>query len=321
MKSTATSTRGQNTPEPARSRAGNPPRSNSQAGYLGELAAAINAGPGVLAQRKLAREIQESARMGDLQQFASEINHGIPAEQAAVAQQKLQKDEFPAQREKYPTAIAVGKAMDSSVLFAHLSASQKKSVAKEFPDWYAKKYRVSLRAKDFATLEDLKDAIDEMITEVDALTDREGQALTDRINSTQEDRLLIGYRARGENRPGAVAARPFGDSATMDSQIGQGLYVAQDIAVAQEYANQYVLQGMISVVEAVYLNVNMIRSILLLKGISVTEWWKEYNPANDDAWDIVVSSISGKRGQVQYKVNPKHKESGLFVMEEVERQG
>jgi len=307
MKSTATSKRGQTTSEPARSRAGNPSGSNSHTGYLGELAAAINAGPGVLAQHKLAREIQESARMGDLQQFASEINTGIPAEQAAV--------EFPAQREKYPTAIAVGKAMDSSVLFAHLSASQKKSVAKEFPDWYAKKYRVSLRAKDFATLEDLKDAIDEMITEVDALTDREGQALTDRINSTQEDRLLIGYRARGENRPGAVAARPFGDSATMDSQIGQGLYVAQDIAVAQEYANQYVLQGMISVVEAVYLNVNMIRSTLLLKGISVTEWWKEYNPANDDAWDIVVSSISGKRDQVQYKVNPKHKESGLFVME------
>jgi hypothetical protein len=63
MKSTATSKHGHNTPEPVRSRAGNPSRSNSSSGYLGQLAATINSSPRVQAQVRLAQEMQGGARV------------------------------------------------------------------------------------------------------------------------------------------------------------------------------------------------------------------------------------------------------------------
>jgi hypothetical protein len=114
MKSTTTNKRGHNTPEPARSRAGNPSGSNSHTGYLGELAAAINSSPGVLAQRKLAQEIQESPRMGGLQQFASEINGGgiaaapSVAAQASAAPIQRQEDGLPAERATSENKPALG---------------------------------------------------------------------------------------------------------------------------------------------------------------------------------------------------------------------
>ena len=79
MKSTAISTHGQNHAEPARSRAGNPPGSNSHTGYLGQLAAMINSSPHVLAQRNLAQEIQSSPRVQAQRRLASEIDHDMPA--------------------------------------------------------------------------------------------------------------------------------------------------------------------------------------------------------------------------------------------------
>jgi tRNA A-37 threonylcarbamoyl transferase component Bud32 len=76
MKSTATNTHRQNEAQPARSQAGNPSRSNSSTGYLGQLAATINGSPHVQAQRKLAQELQNSPRAEAQQQLATEINGG-----------------------------------------------------------------------------------------------------------------------------------------------------------------------------------------------------------------------------------------------------
>ena len=285
----------------------------------------VDNSPSAVTLRKLSDAMHDSPRMAS-QRRLSEAMHNSPR---VVAQRELSDSISPlampgisagraAQRVVYRNVVELKKAMNQSDEFSHLNPGEKESVAKEFPNWYSQTKGVRFSATNFETVGALRTAIDEMINGVDAFTDREGQGLTDRINETAEDKLLVGYRAKGENRVGITASMPFGGS-TMDTQIGDGLYIAKDWDVAMEYAEQYVTQGMIGVVQEVYLNVALIRKTIELKGISVKEWWKQYDPGNNDAWDVVVAAISGKVGKIQYKVNPKHKDSGLFEFRDVER--
>ncbi len=218
---------------------------------------------------------------------------------------------------KYTSPVALKNAMKAANEFKHLTHDQIESVSKEFPNWYLLTYKKSYKIIDFSN-DSLRNEIDKMILMTDAFTDFEGQSLSDRINETNEDKLLVGYRARGENGTGVKASMPFGDKMKIPTQIGDGLYIAKDKAIAMEYAKQYVNQGMIGVIQEVYLNVNMIKETMQLKGISIKEWWNQYDTTNNDTWDVLVASISGKVGAIQYKVNPKHKESGLFELRDVE---
>jgi|GEM_PF-5818319 len=219
---------------------------------------------------------------------------------------------------RYNNPSELRNEMNKAEEFSDLSKAQIESLSKEFPVWFLGTYKTSYREIDFENAK-LREEINKMISATDEFTDLEGQALTTRINETDEDKLLIGYRAMGENRPDKKAAMPFGDGTQIGTQIGNGLYVAKKHEVAMEYAQQYVTQGMIGVIQEVYLNVRMIKDTIKLKGISVKEWWKQYDKTNDDTWDVLVASISGKVGAIQYKVNPKHKESGLLELRDIQR--
>ncbi|NJN38704.1 MAG: hypothetical protein HC790_08250 [Acaryochloridaceae cyanobacterium CSU_3_4] len=223
------------------------------------------------------------------------------------------------QRVKYATPKALKEAMNAEQ-FDDLSNSEKDSISNEFPSWFSKAYKKSYRTHDFPTVNDLNETIRQMINAVDTFTDEEGQALTDKINSTTEKLLPIGYHAGGKDKPQQQGVKPFG-SGKIGSQIGDGYYIAKDLSVAKEYANQYIIQGMIANIQKVYINIEKIKETLLIKGVSVKEWWKGYDTENDNTFDMIVAGISGQVGggssQVQYKTNPKHKETGLLFLEQI----
>ncbi|MBI2716312.1 MAG: hypothetical protein HYX37_17960 [Rhizobiales bacterium] len=280
-----------------------------------QLTDAMNDSPRMIAQRVLSDSMSAATAQRDAQ---GRVQPAIQLEATSPLAMSRISTGPAVQRVVYKNVVELKNAMKQSDEFSYLNPSQKESVAKEFPNWYTQTKGARFSATNFETVGALSAAIDEMINEVDAFTDREGQGLTDRINETSEDKLLVGYRARGENKPGITASMPFGGS-TIGTQIGEGLYIAKDRDVAMEYAQQYASQGMIGVLQEVYLNVGMIRKTIEFKGISVKEWWNQYDPTNNEAWDVVVAAISGKVGKIQYKVNPKLKESGLFEFYDVER--
>ena len=224
---------------------------------------------------------------------------------------------------KYPNTKALKDALLKSDIFSYLSQSQKESVALEFPGWYSRTYGTRFATVDIVATKDqsiedqLKILIDKMINEIDSFTDTEGQALTDMINQAPKDHLVIGFHAGGKNKPDSKASKPFGDIPIKSQIGGDGYYIAKDLEIAKEYANQYIIQGMIANIQEVSLNIKMIKQTLLIKGVSVTEWWDKYNGVHDQTYDLMVAKISGKTGNVQYKLNPKHKESGLLVLKQI----
>jgi hypothetical protein len=185
------------------------------------------------------------------------------------------------------------------------------SLGKEFPNWFQKKKNKRIRDYDFPSDKDFQSNIQEFITNVDAFTDEQGYALENLINTSNSKEIFIGYN--GGNAAYADAMEKEGlkskekaSGLKSDMQLSHGHYVSTSLPEAENYAHQRVLEGKDGVVYEVFIDLTQVQGFpLMMKGASVTEWWKKFKIQYDDEYDIIVATLSGEPDIIQYKITPK----------------
>ena len=191
------------------------------------------------------------------------------------------------------------------------------SVAKELPSWYVKTRQARFADHDFENDGAFLAIVNEMVEAVDSFTDQQGYALEHLINTAQSTRVPIGYKGgnlayaeklvnEGLKDRGAPKDPGAKKNVTDEMQIGAGEYIATEIGPAREYAEQRTTEGKDGVVYRVYVDLEKVKQFpILLKGVSVREWWKFYNTGQDAMFDVIVAAISGEPNRIQFKVNPR----------------
>jgi hypothetical protein len=206
-------------------------------------------------------------------------------------------------------------------------ANSAMSVAKEFTDWFSKKYKHRVVEHDFASNGEFLEAVDAMVREVDTFTDRHGYALEDAINTSKNPLIPIGYKggnaaykedllSKGLTSRGSTKPKEKQDL-TDKMQLGTGEYITTEYAEAKDYAQKRALEGKTGITYRVFIDLRKVKDLpIMMKGASVREWWDFYKPGYDEEFDIVVAALSGKRDVIQYKVTPRAYH--ILTFEEIE---